>query len=337
EIYTYRPTIPLAEALALEARRRGSDTHLTLMTDDLWFTSMRELSTQWLRQASPVEFAIHDAITADVYLGGPGDARRMRGIPPEKFDANSLGNLRQDEPLQRRGIRHVDLPIGRVTAGRAEAYGLDFAKWQASYRAALGVELTTIRRRGAILARSLRGRKRVRLTSDAGTDLRFETKPLAPIVDDGIVDAADVYRGFVNTSLPAGRLEGALRPTSVEGEVHATDPMFYAGRTIARPWFAVESGRIVRWGAESHGDLLDRMLRQSKVERARLGWFTIGLNPVAEPCMLDNTIVADDVGLGLGPHPQLERKAADPSVFFYETVGRVQVSLAGHAPVRAPG
>ena len=28
-IYTYPPTIPLAEALALEARRVGSDTHLT--------------------------------------------------------------------------------------------------------------------------------------------------------------------------------------------------------------------------------------------------------------------------------------------------------------------
>src|SRR3990170_2947047 len=92
EIYTYVPTIPLAEALALEARRAGSDTHITLMTDYLWFTSMRELSTRWLRLASPVEYAIHRAITADVYLGGPADARRMRDIPPEKFDANAMGN-----------------------------------------------------------------------------------------------------------------------------------------------------------------------------------------------------------------------------------------------------
>src|SRR5438093_8492460 len=68
EIYTYPPTIPLAEALALEARRAGSDTHITLMTDDLWFTSMRELSTKWLRQPSPAEVAIHGAITADIYL-----------------------------------------------------------------------------------------------------------------------------------------------------------------------------------------------------------------------------------------------------------------------------
>src|SRR5437867_1441714 len=134
EIYAYPPTIPLAEALALEARRAGSDTHITLMTDDLWFTSMRELSTKWLRQASPAEFAIHDAITADIYLGGPADARRMQDIPPEKFDANSKGNERQDEPLRRRRVRHVDLPIGRLTPERAEAYGLDYGRWDASYR-----------------------------------------------------------------------------------------------------------------------------------------------------------------------------------------------------------
>lgn len=37
DIYGYIP-IPLAEALGLEARRAGSDTHITLITDDVWFT-----------------------------------------------------------------------------------------------------------------------------------------------------------------------------------------------------------------------------------------------------------------------------------------------------------
>jgi leucyl aminopeptidase (aminopeptidase T) len=327
EIYTYVPTIPLAEALALEARRAGSDTHITLMTDDLWFTSMQELSTRWLRLASPVEYAIHGAITADVYLGGPADARRMRDIPPEKFDANAMGNQRQDEPLRKRGVRHVDLPIGRVTRERAEAYGLDYDRWDASYRAALAVDLKEIQRAGATLARSLTGGKAVHLTSDAGTDLRFETKPIRPAVDDGIIGPGDVRRGFVETSLPAGKVDGALRPESVAGEVHATDPIFFAGRTISGIRFRVKAGRVVDWSAEEHGELLDRALTQSKVGRARLGWFTIGLNPAALPCMLDNGIVRDDVGLGLGPHPQLERRAADPSISFYATIGPVRIHV----------
>lgn len=327
EIYTYPPTIPLAEALALEARRTGSDTHITLMTDDLWFTSMHELSTKWLRQPSPVEYAINSTSTADIYLGGPSDARRMRDIPPEKFDANSLGGSRQHEPRRARKVRYVSLPIGRVTPERAEAYGLDYASWHRSYHAALGVDLKEIQKRGAALGRRLSGRKQVRIVSDAGTDLRFETKPIPPVVDDGIVGPTDIRRGFVETSLPAGKLEAAVRPESVNGEVHATDPLFLAGRTIVRPWFRIEAGKIVKWGAEEREDLLHHMLVESKVATARVGYFTVGLNLAAEACMLENGIVKDDVGFGLGPHPQLERRAANPSVSFTATTGPVRLEI----------
>ena len=143
----------------------------------------------------------------------------------------------------------------------------------------------------------------------------------------GIVGPGDIRRGFVETSLPAGKLDGAVRPESVNGEVHATDPIFLAGRTIVRPWFKIEAGRIVKWGAEDREDLLNHALVQSKVSTARVGFFSVGLNPVAEACMLDNGIVKDDVGIGLGPHPQLERRAADPSVSFTATTGPVRLEI----------
>src|SRR2546426_8674847 len=121
-IYTYPPTIPLAEALALEARRAGSDTHLTLMTDDLWFTSMEELSTKWLSTASPIEHALAETETAHIYLGGPADARRMRDMPPEKFEANSLGGDRQHEPRKKRRVRGIEPPTGGVPPRRGRAH-----------------------------------------------------------------------------------------------------------------------------------------------------------------------------------------------------------------------
>lgn len=327
DIYSYPPTIPLAEALALEARRVGSDTHITLMTDDLWFTSMKELSIKWLSAPSPVHSAIDSVSTATTYLGGPADARRMKDIPPEKLAANAMGGVRQHEPRRRRRVRHVDLPIGRVTPERAEAYGLDYAAWHRSYHAALSVDLKDIARRGTALGRTLSGRRKVRLTSDAGTDLRFETKSIAPVVDDGIVSAADVRRGFVETALPAGKLELAVRPESVEGEIHSTDPFFFAGRAAVRPWYRVRRGKIVAWGADERGELLDHALKSSKVASARVGFLTIGLNPAAEAVMLQNEIVHDVVGFGLGPHPQLERRAADPSVEFIATIGPVHMEI----------
>jgi len=189
------------------------------------------------------------------------------------------------------------------------------------------VDLKEIQRVGAGLARALAGRRRVRIASDAGTDLRFETKAIPPVVNDGIISLADIRRGFVETALPAGRIEAAVRPESVEGEVHATDSIPFAGHTIARPWFRIRSGKIVESGAAEREDLLHRVLRQSKVGSARIGYVTIGFNPAAEPCMLDNSIVKDDVGIGLGPHPQLERHAADPAVSFHETIGPVHMEI----------
>src|SRR3989442_5121981 len=193
-IYTYPPTIPLAEALALEARRAGSDTHLTLMTDDLWFTSMEELSTKWLRTASRDERAMAEAETAHISLGGPADAGRMRDIPPEKFEANSLGGDRQHEPRRKRRVRDIDLPIGRLTPERAETYGLDYEKWHGSYHKALAVDLKEIQRAGAALARPPRGRKKVRVDSEAGAHPRVETKTTTPIASDSIISAEDIRR-----------------------------------------------------------------------------------------------------------------------------------------------
>jgi len=327
EIYSYIPTIPLAEALALEARRAGGDTHITLMTDDLWFTSMRELPIRWLRAASPVELAINQAITAYIYLGGPADARRMREIPPEKFDANAMGNVRQDEPKRRRRVRSVDLPIGRLCPERAEAYGLDYEQWRRSYEAALAVDLREIQKAGTARARALSGPKKVQIVSEEGTDLRLETEGIAPLVDDGIVSDADVRRGLVDTSLPAGKVEAAVRPNSAEGEVCCADPLFLMGRTIRGVRFRFEKGQLVEFSAEENPALLTRALSGSKRALHRLGWFSIGLNPAANPCMLDNSIVRDDVGIGFGPHPQLGRWKTGGGSDFFATIGPAQVEI----------
>jgi len=327
QIYSYIPTIPLAEALALEARRAGGDTLITLMTDDLWFTSMLELPMRWLRVASPAQRAVNKAITAYIYLGGPGDARRMREIPPEKFDANAIGNVRQNEPRRRRLVRSVDLSIGRVTPERAEAYGLDYLRWRRSFEAALAVDLRGIQNRGAAWSRALSGLKRIRVVSDAGTDLRFETKGIRPLVDDGIVGDADVRRGVAATSLPAGKVEVAVRQDSAEGEVRFEDPLFLMGRKVKGLWFRFEKGRLVESGAEENAGLIKKALPDSKRRKCRLGWFSIGLNLAAKPCMLDNSIVKDDVGIGFGPNPQLERLEADPSLSFYATMGMARVEI----------
>lgn len=321
EIYSYIPTIPLAEALSLEARRMGSDTHITLMTDDLWFTSMQELSIRWLRTPSQVEIGINKAITAYVYLGGPRDARRMQTIPPEKFTANSIGGFKQDAPMGKRRVRTIDLPIGRVCPERAEAYELDYDRWKKSYNAALAIDLTEIQERGAEWTRKLRGRKKIRITSNAGTDLVVETKPIEPMVEDGIISKADVRRGFISCTLPAGKIVCAIMPNSAQGNVRFTDPVFMMGRSVRGLSLSFKAGRLANWDADQNKELLTSDLNKGGPSKNRIEWLSIGLNSFAEPCMLDNSIVKDDVGIGLGPHPVLERSKMTSAPYFEGTIG----------------
>src|SRR3989449_10671268 len=84
---------------------------------------MHELSTKWLSGASPIEHALAETETAHIYLGGPADARRMRDIPPEKFEANSLGGDGNPEPRRKRRGRGHAPPIGGPPPGGARTLG----------------------------------------------------------------------------------------------------------------------------------------------------------------------------------------------------------------------
>jgi leucyl aminopeptidase (aminopeptidase T) len=147
------------------------------------------------------------------------------------------------------------------------------------------------------------------------------------MIEDGIISDSDRKRGFVSTSLPAGKIVCAVQPTSAEGNVRFTDPVFLMGRSVKGLRFSFEKGRLVDWGADEHAELLTSLLGQSKRSRDRIGWFSIGLNPAAEPCMLDNSIVKDDVGIGLGPHPVLQPSKVGSRVYFDGTIVLVNVEV----------
>jgi leucyl aminopeptidase (aminopeptidase T) len=233
--------------------------------------------------------------------------------------------MKQDKPKSRRGVRSVDLPVGRVSPDRAEAYGLNFDLWQKSYNAALASDLSEIRRAGEKWMSRLRGRKRVRVVSDFGTDLRFVTAAARPMVDDGIISSDDVRRGFVETSLPAGKFVSGILPGSAKGKICFTDPVFLMGRSVIGLQLELERGRLTHWSAKENADILTSTLGNRRSVGNYLGWFSIGLNSAVEPCMLDNSIVQNDVGIGFGPHPLVEPSKIRPRVSFEGTIGLVEI------------
>jgi leucyl aminopeptidase (aminopeptidase T) len=189
----------------------------------------------------------------------------------------------------------------------------------------IAVDLNDIQRAGDEWRSKLEGRRKVRITSDAGTDLSFQTKSLEPMIEDGIVSDLDIKRGFVSTSLPAGKIICAVQPKSAEGEAQFADPVFLMGRSVKGVRLRFERGRLVEWAAEENAELLTSVFGSSKELRARMNWFSIGLNAAAEPCMLDNSIVKDEVAIGLGSHPVLEPLNAGSKLNFDSTIGLAKV------------
>jgi leucyl aminopeptidase (aminopeptidase T) len=222
----------------------------------------------------------------------------------------------------------IDLPIGRVCPERAEAYGLNFELWEKSYNSALAVDLSEIRKAGAEWAKKLRRRREAKIISSSGTNLAFETKAIEPMVDDGIVSASDVRRGFLSTTLPPGKIVAVVSPNSVRGRICFSDPVFMMGRSVRGLQLTFEKGKLVDWRAEENGELLSELLKSTGASKNRMRWFSIGLNPAAKPCMLDNSIVENDVGIGLGPHPMLERSEIGSAPYFEGTIGLVTVELS---------
>ena len=169
----------------------------------------------------------------------------------------------------------------------------------------------------------------MRITSDAGTDLKFETKTDRPLVDDGIISRQDVRSGLIEASLPAGKVISSVMADSAEGEIRFTDPIFLMGRSVRGLYFRFKKGRLVEWNADENGALLRNQLQNSKL-RAKsngLGWFSVGVNPAADACMLDNSIVLNDIGIGLGPHPIIEPTKPKASVEFEATIGLADVQI----------
>ncbi len=311
EIYCYPPAIPLAEAIALEARRIGSDTHITLMSDDLWFTSMEFLPRSWLEAPSPAERAISTVATASVYVGGLGDAAKLQRVPDAKLRANGVGGTKQDAPRQkRRGFRHLAIPIGWVSEGRASVYGLDLRRWRAGFEAALDVDLPAVASAGARLARRYARPRALRIRG-VGTDLRLRTTG-ATFVEDGMIGPDDAARRMQEALLPAGRLAVGVEPRSASGTIRFRDPLYQRGFVIRDVRLDVQAGRIVSWSSRTERARLDAMMRGMSDSARRIGWFSIGLNPAAPMCLMDNSIVQGAIAVGIGSHPGLSGKGGSP-------------------------
>jgi aminopeptidase len=304
-IQTGKHTIELAEEMALECFAVGADVLLNLYTDRYYVGYLTLLPVESLREASKFCRALTETSTVEIFMTPITDPGLFERIPAEKLAANQEGESKGHQTGAARRLRTATLGIGLVTRERAKAYGIDYKTWRSTIIASSTVDHRQLRRVGRSVAQRLERAKQARVTTGAGTDLKFSLRGRRAYVDDGIIDDEDLSNGLCDVSIPAGSAAVAPDEMSAEGRVVFDIPLLYRGKVINGLSWEFRSGRLSSMAAGTNEEVLLYQYRRAQGDRDRLGSVTLGLNPRAKLGYIVNSITRGAITLAIGSNKAL--------------------------------
>lgn len=279
-VVSWSHTLVWAAAAVAEARRLGARAVL-LLEDEAAFWRSVELarSTQaWSTLPRTVRAAVRET-DALLYFPGPADRPRLRGLPSDLLSPF----LGQDDlwlrPLRPAGARGLRCLLGYASDPEADYWGVPGAMWRSQLiRGIAEADYDAIGRSATKAERLLSRGQELRVTSDAGTDLKLRLRGRAPWVDDGRVDAADRRRGRTTATAPAGSVVVAVDERSAAGTVIANRPSFLSGGRVDGAQWEIDGGRLRNYWHAEGGDAFEREFASAPRGREVVALFGLGLN-----------------------------------------------------------
>ncbi len=329
-IYSYPHTLDYASNVALEVEKAGGVSSMILETDDFFWGYLTDVPETQYQRRQRAFLSLLEETDAQVGLGGPRDPAGFGKVPAERLTKMFEGEREIGDKVRELKIRNLSLPIGLITQERAKTYGIDHNHWKSSFNNALNVDYQKISTLGTTLARKLEKASKVRLTSSAGTDLKFNLSKERPVhIHDGIIDEKDQAHGNLEEGLPAGTVEVAPDETSVEGKVVFDQPTAMRGKMLQGLKWEFQKGRLASFNATGNLDVFKGLYDGAKGDKDKLANFVIGLNPSAELIgFFNDRIVLGTASVGIGGNKSLG--GVNDSQFGHEqTVRKPTIELDG--------
>jgi leucyl aminopeptidase (aminopeptidase T) len=294
-------SLPWARAFVAEARRCGCEPTLVVEDEATFF---RSLAGPGPGAVPGAPAALAEASDAYVYLPGPEDFSRLRGLSSEELAAvvgrHGPGWWRA---ARRAGLRAAWVAVAGATPSAAARYGVDPAGWQRDVLRASLVPPERLARAAEPIVRRLARARHVRIRHPNGTDLTVGLDPGAGVVEDGRVDRADRAVGRLWTSVPAGRASFAVSEGLAEGTWESNRPVYdrYGDPAVTDGVrFSIVRGRLREFSFERGGAAFAAAYARGGRGRDVPAALTFGLNPaVVRGPELDDLAVGT-VGLLLG-------------------------------------
>ncbi len=327
-IFTWRHTLDLAEAFALECQKAGAKTHLEIETDELYYQAVLDLPIKYLKGPNPFSLALLDVATANIFLAGPENPERLKRISPERMSAMVEADKPYNNKLLERKIRSAHIVSGYVTPQRAKTYGFDYDKWKRNILAAIDVDYNHMRELGKKVGERLEEASEIRITADNGTDLTLALEGRDSHVNDGVIDDEDIKKGAIFTALPAGNVAVAPKERSARGIFLSDIPEPDAGLLIRDLALRFEGGKLVSLEGSQNAEAMKARWVKARGDKDQASWLIVGLNPAAQEGYVYNKIILGSVTLGIGDNREIGGKM-ESDFGTHCTVEKPSVDLDG--------
>lgn len=276
-------TIPLMEAVAIEAQKAGGMVTMFLNSDRVWRSFNVEVPEEYLDQEPQyfAEWLEH----IDVWIGFPGaeDFKAViADVPEARFAKAAKADQVIWDMLNESKIRSAF--VNYPTREDAENVNIDFATLERMHWDAVDTDYESISEKGSRLESLLKGAKTMQVTTPAGTDLSFTVGGRHVFVRDGIVTAEDsgsqlFFDRWI--SLPGGEVFLAPIETSANGKV-----VVPRGQCRFEPLtgvsFEFKDGKMEKFEAAEGGECFTDSMAPYTGPKDMFGGISIGLNPALE-------------------------------------------------------
>jgi len=314
-INTWHHMIELAEEIAFRCYYVGAIPLITLMTDNLWYRLMSDISENILSRTPAHVLKMIEAETVCINIHGPESPPSLMNLKPRNLEAIR----RAYEPIGKRekelGVRVADIFLGKVTPQRAKIYGLEYNWWREIIIKSLMTDYDRIKKIGERIGIALEKGSEVEIIAN-NTSFTAELGGRETYIDDGIIDEMDIEKKRLYTMLPAGKIEIAPLETSANGKVSFDLPIFSLGKRIKKLVWEFQDGKLTAFHAKENLDIFKRIYENMSGDKNRIGRIIIGLNPEIKPHGIFDSLILGSVSIGIGFNEEIGGKNKGTSCFF---------------------
>lgn len=184
------------------------------------------------------------------------------------------------------------LSVNLFSEKSIEEIGIDYPNYIETFANAVSVDYRRIRRTGAVVRASLRGKKSINVKDLNGTNLRFsiENRPVG--IEVGTLEDCFKKKEECEVEIPAGEVYVAPLEDSACGRLVADEARDFGVQELEMNF---ENGKMIDFSAKKGGARFREFLEKASGEKDRLAEFGVGINHKMKPTGLR---VCDEKALG---------------------------------------